>query len=974
VKWKRKSKITLAAAVGLLLFITTVLGVLPLPQTSSTASAASVCPAGDITIAGQPVTKVGAEGASPSTTTLNGTVCIHRTSKTSARVDKQIVSYRVTSVTKEQNYALGCNLASVSFIITVGTATVGEDDQTTRTSCDLTSTKRINYDPSKANALANFLVDSPSARLIIPIGNTQLDSASGAVKNATGAIAGHILPFAEHGPQPCPVGTAIKIYNSAGKVVKQVAVGDADGGYNTGQLPVGSYKLVAQCTLGGTIYTLSGTYSVSAGYTNIQDVTGGALSCDGTTGDCFTPLKDRTYKKDCNIEQSHTGWLFCQMIKGMAASGNKLDEYINALLTLPTSQIFDTTTKTGNAYHQAWANIRNIALAVLVLAALIMVVSQALGLEILDAYTVRKVLPRVLIATIFISLSWSLMLFAVSLTNDLGGGLRNIIYEPFTHINGGAFGLRGGGGALAGILLLPGVVALKFSGVTSLIATGFLSLFIGFLVMIIREIAVTMLIVLAPLAIVCSILPNTNKAYKLWWESFSKALIMFPLIAVFIAAGRVFAVTSFALSKNAPGHLGPVYELISVVSYFIPYFLLPLTIRFAGGFVATLGGAMNDRGRGAFDRLKKGRQNRVAKSRQELGAGMYLKGQGRRTGQFNNLTASLAALPEAGLNPRRMRSRIRTQVATRRLAHIREFRENDHAFGLFGGNDDVLEAIFNTDGTEDAVKQYIIDHADLAGSGRTEADVRRFAETSAAQVRAARRRIPGGLPALRQAAVVDNGGTGTGYGGGIGKVLQAVNRVSGDDVNVSANLLHEVRHAAQEARRFDISDGDLEHQEEAMEELRQSGNGDAHADEITEHLDKALTQTIDPRKLMTARSETLKHLAPHMGDGLRTAVANGDKKAIARELAKITGIYDRSAGSAKEIATILADTVLAERFTIDGKEVSVQQMIDQHVESGNTDYLELRRELSEAQLAEGATAEQIAAFREAQDAAREAGH
>jgi len=103
------------------------------------------------------------------------------------------------------------------------------------------------------------------------------------------------------------------------------------------------------------------------------------------------------------------------------------------------------------------------------------------------------------------------------------------------------------------------------------------------------------------------ILPNTKKMYDIWWDSFAKALLMFPLITAFIAAGRVFA-----LVANKGGNGGPVGQLMGFAAYFAPYFLLPLTFKFAGGALANIGGFVNDRHRGAFDRLRKHRQETAA--------------------------------------------------------------------------------------------------------------------------------------------------------------------------------------------------------------------------------------------------------------------------------------------------------------------------------------------------------------------------
>ena len=48
-----------------------------------------------------------------------------------------------------------------------------------------------------------------------------------------------------------------------------------------------------------------------------------------------------------------------------------------------------------------------------------------------DAYTVRKIAPRLIVAVIGINLSIYLCVIAVDVTNIIGGGLGDLLREPF---------------------------------------------------------------------------------------------------------------------------------------------------------------------------------------------------------------------------------------------------------------------------------------------------------------------------------------------------------------------------------------------------------------------------------------------------------------------------------------------------------------------------------------------------------------
>ncbi len=322
---------------------------------------------------------------------------------------------------------------------------------------------------------------------------------------------------------------------------------------------------------------------------------------------------------ECGTLKNPLNWVLCPIVQGVNAVIAQLDNAINSLLTVDQASIFDRGTDTGHGYYTAWSSFRVFALALLVIAALVMVIAQALGLEILDAYTIKKVLPRLIIAIIGISLSWYLMEFLVNLTNALGDGVRQLIYYPFHTIKTGNINLGGGSTVALSIISASAIWALGPLGIASFVATAALAVMIAFLVLILRQILIIVLILMAPIAIACYILPNTNSAWKLWSESLIKGLMMFPIIVSFLAAGRVLAVTASAgKSDTVPQS---VYQLIAFAAYFMPYFLIPMTFRFAGGAMRFVGGAVNDRNRGGFDRLKKFRAGRVAQNMHDTKTG-----------------------------------------------------------------------------------------------------------------------------------------------------------------------------------------------------------------------------------------------------------------------------------------------------------------------------------------------------------------
>jgi hypothetical protein len=332
----------------------------------------------------------------------------------------------------------------------------------------------------------------------------------------------------------------------------------------------------------------------------------------------------------CNAGLNPLNWAICAIVNGMVDISNSLDNLINNLLSVGTgsnatcngtpTEIFGGTSpgcgitaNTSAAYKTAWGSFRDIALGLLVVACLVVIVSTALGFELLDAYTIRKMLPRIIIVAIAITLSWDLMDFFVQLTNDLGYGIRYLIYKPFEGLKL-TLNIGGGGGVAVTLIGGAAITALGIFGLLLFAMSAALSLFTAFLVMILRQILITILIIVAPVAIVCYILPNTQRIYSLWWNLFARALLMFPLIAAVIAAGRVFAAVAF---QNP----NPISQIIAFGAYFGVYLAVPKMWSYGGAAVSAAGNMVNQAASGGQRSLAKKRSEVVSTNIKKARAG-----------------------------------------------------------------------------------------------------------------------------------------------------------------------------------------------------------------------------------------------------------------------------------------------------------------------------------------------------------------
>lgn len=347
--------------------------------------------------------------------------------------------------------------------------------------------------------------------------------------------------------------------------------------------------------------------------------------------------------------QGKLSWVYCPVIEILGGALNWLDTQIARLLEI------DRNLYANESMYAAWSQFRNIALTLLIGAMLIMVISTAVGVGFLDAYTVKKSFPRMVISIVFILLSWNICTLLIDFFNILGRGTLGLMTSPFGIQNNtlqDMFDQSAGNTAIqiGGLALGAGVLSTVTGAlgiVASWFAAGMLILGIAFLVLIARQLFIIVLILFAPLAILSWIFPNNNKLWKFWWDSFSKLLFMFPLIMALIGAGRIFA---FVVgSGNSGGAQGGLLEpLLKLTAYIIPYAFIPFTFKAAGGVFGNLAGMANDRGRGAFDRLRKGRQKNMSEIAQRNKVGELTRGTNRFSNRLNKIGAGAAQNPLTG--------------------------------------------------------------------------------------------------------------------------------------------------------------------------------------------------------------------------------------------------------------------------------------------------------------------------------------
>lgn len=662
-------------------------------------------------------------------------------------------------------------------------------------------------------------------------------------------------------------------------------------------------------------------------------------------------------KIDCpNGITSPLGWIVCPVVDGLAAAVVAIDDLINSEMTVGSdgstttpNAIFCDSTSAGaakvgcTAYYNAWSSVRDIALGLMVIVGIIVLITQALGLEILDAYTIRKVMPRLIIAAIAITLSWQLMQFFVQFSNDLGYGVRYIIYKPFAGLNSPI--IQGGGAAAGSLLTIGALTAFGFIGLLSYVATAAVAVIVGFLVLVLRQLLIIMLIIFAPIAIVAYILPNTQKYYKMWWESFSKALLMFALISGMIALGRVVAAVSFTGGSSNNAALS---QLVGFSAYFLPYLLIPFTFRYAGSALSGIANAVQSRSQAPLNALKGYRGNVAKKNFQDLKSGNRLKGEGYGgilagygafARQFNRTTSGTANLANAGYNPRRMRQRMSAAKSTRLIDEAKEALEKNPDVKALTSDDDLVEA---SNYASDQIRQGST--RSFEGLVREDLERRNYhnVEQGTALVRSARNSV--NTEAFDSAMGIAQFGTSSGLtpeyrinpvtgqqevvgGGAEGRAM--INRIAGDDRQRAIQMLGASRQLAESKGRYDLVGGSFTEDAEMLDDLH---HGTMTQQTLNDRLLRGALDGTGRGRVFGGHRRNIDAMAPQVrnlldesfGQGPRPIDGGaaigpggpGNPAEVIQQLAFAANALDAASQNSAESARVVNDQVLSQEIDL----------------------------------------------------------
>lgn len=291
-------------------------------------------------------------------------------------------------------------------------------------------------------------------------------------------------------------------------------------------------------------------------------------------------------KSTCDV--NGIGWLLCPIVNFLSSIA---DAFLNGLkdnfLNLDTG-----LANTGGPTYQAWNAVRGIANILFVIVFLLMIVSQMTSFKLAD-FGVQKMLPRLVVFALLVNLSFYICQICVDLSNIVG----NSLYGFFNGIpiggdatntttvgdstNGNSvWGTNGVFSGIAATVLVAGtagaVMYFALGTFITVVLTVVLILIMTLLILILRKAAVVLAIVLAPIAILACLLPNTEGLFQKWKKIFLALLLVYPIIGLIYGASNLASTilqgTFDNMGDNMGGILGAALQVVPLIA--VPFVLM----------------------------------------------------------------------------------------------------------------------------------------------------------------------------------------------------------------------------------------------------------------------------------------------------------------------------------------------------------------------------------------------------------------
>lgn len=286
-----------------------------------------------------------------------------------------------------------------------------------------------------------------------------------------------------------------------------------------------------------------------------------ADSGDGSEGD--------DEKDKCNAGFFGFGFLLCP---GQNLLNLIIDFLYGIIENILDWRLLETN---GSQIKSYWEKFLSIANVVLVIAFLIIIYSTATSAG-LNNYDIKKMLPRIVILAIVINISFYVCAAVVDLCNIAGRGVMALLISTSPGeglglgekignvVSNVATGVAGGiAGVVAGVILF-----------VSIGPPAVLALIVIILALIFRGVALTMMVIISPIAIALYLFPSAamNKWHVKWRDAFIKMLLVYPMFMAVWGGSKLISSVTASTQNPIIGFITSLICTIAPAVAIIPLF------------------------------------------------------------------------------------------------------------------------------------------------------------------------------------------------------------------------------------------------------------------------------------------------------------------------------------------------------------------------------------------------------------------
>ena len=342
----------------------------------------------------------------------------------------------------------------------------------------------------------------------------------------------------------------------------------------------------------------------------------------------------------CQENGGFLSWMLCPTIADGAATASGLLGAITDL-TATHKSIIEQFSDQGSAIYKAWSAFRNLANIGFVVMLLVVIFSQVTSIGISN-YNIKKILPKLIVTAILVNFSYLILGVLIDLSHIIGNGIGSAIRTIAGESMSAEASAQASNtistiaGAVVGAGLVGGGIAIATTGpaiilpVVLFIITTVISVFFGFVMLTIRQAAIIMVIVLAPLAMVLYALPNTAVITKKYVSTLKALLMLYPMFVLATSAGALASTIIVGTSTDF------LMLIVGGLLNVLPYFAIPsMTSKSLAGLGAITAG---------FDKMRAGALKGVGMAGGAIAASEFYKNVKSDFNSDKNLNRSLRRL------------------------------------------------------------------------------------------------------------------------------------------------------------------------------------------------------------------------------------------------------------------------------------------------------------------------------------------